>query len=105
MYKRQEHFLLTSSELGNIGTGRPGEVGYMPSDPVNYNEAVSGPDAERWKESERDEAQSLIDHNVFDLVAPPEGVNPNPTEFIQSGSTTGMVYRFAQEPRSGTRVL
>ena len=65
-YERIEHFLLTSSELGNIGTGRPGEVGYMPSDPVNYNEAVSGPDAERWKESIRDEAQSLIDHDVFD---------------------------------------
>ena len=30
----------------------------------------------------RDEAQSLIDHDVFDWVAPPEGVNPIPTKFI-----------------------
>ena len=58
--------LLTGSELGNIGTGRPGEVSFMPSDPANYNEAVRGPDAERWKESMRDEVQSLIDHDVFD---------------------------------------
>ena len=48
-YERIEHSLLTGSELGNIGTSRPGEVGYMPSDPANYKEAVSGPDAERWR--------------------------------------------------------
>ena len=42
-YERIEHSLLTGSELGNIGMGRPGEVGYMPSDPANYNEAVRGP--------------------------------------------------------------
>ena len=51
-----EHSLLTGCELGNIGRGRLGEVGYMPSDPATYNEAVSGPDAERWKESMRNEA-------------------------------------------------
>ena len=60
--------LLTGSELGNIGTGRPGEMGYMPSDPANYNEAVSGLDAERRNESVRDETQSLIDHDVLDWV-------------------------------------
>ena len=40
-YQRIERSLLTDSELGNIATGRPGKVGYMPSDPANYNEAVS----------------------------------------------------------------
>ena len=74
-YERIDYSLMTGSELGNIATGRPGEVGYMPSDPANYNEEVSGPDAERWKENMRDEAQTLIDHDVFDWVAPPEGVN------------------------------
>ena len=54
----------------------------MPSDPANYNEAVNGPYAECWKESTRDEAQSLIDRDVFDWVDPPEGVNPIPTELI-----------------------
>ena len=81
-YERIEHSLLTGSELGNIGMGRPGEVGYMPSDPANYNEAVSGPDAERWKENMRDEAQSLIDNDVFDWVDPPDGVDPILTKFI-----------------------
>ena len=36
-----ENSPLTGSELGNIATGRPGEVGYTPSDPANVNEAVS----------------------------------------------------------------
>ena len=40
-YERIEHSLLTGSELRNIGTDRPGEVGYMPSDPANYNEATT----------------------------------------------------------------
>ena len=30
----------------------------------------------------RDEAQSLIDHVVFDWVDPPVGVNPISTKFI-----------------------
>ena len=46
-YERIEHSLLTGSELGNIATSRSGEVGYMSSDPADYNEAVSGPDAGR----------------------------------------------------------
>ena len=54
----------------------------MHFDPAKYNQEVSGPDAERWKESMRDEAQSLIDHDVFDWVGPPEGINPIPTKFI-----------------------
>ena len=65
-YERIEHSLLTGSELRNIGTDRPGEVGYMPSDPANYNEEVSGPDAERWNcllytsPSPRDKRQSRM---------------------------------------------
>ena len=50
-YEWIEHSLLTGSELGSVGTGSPGAVGYMPPDPASYNEAVSGPDAELWKES------------------------------------------------------
>ena len=34
-YEGREHSLLTGSRLGNIGMGRPGEVGYMASDPEN----------------------------------------------------------------------
>ena len=55
-YERIEYSLLTGSELASVGTGTPGSVGYMSSDPANYNEAVSGPDAELWKDSMRDEA-------------------------------------------------
>ncbi|CAB1106814.1 unnamed protein product [Ectocarpus sp. CCAP 1310/34] len=72
-YERIEHALVTGSDVGNIGSGRPGEVGYMPADPANYDEAVSGPDAERWMASMGDEEQSLYDHDVFDWVGVPEG--------------------------------
>lgn len=57
------------------------EVGYMPPDPANYDEAVSGPDAEKWKASVRDEEQSLHDHNVSDWAYPPEGAQRLPFKF------------------------
>ncbi|CAB1100998.1 unnamed protein product [Ectocarpus sp. CCAP 1310/34] len=39
-YERIEHALVTGSDVGNIGSGRPGEVGYMSADPANYDEAT-----------------------------------------------------------------
>ena len=90
-YERIEHSLPTGSELASVGTGTPGSVGYMPSDPANYNEAVSGPDAELWKDSMRDEARSLIDHDVFDWTDPPEDATPIPANSFSNGSLTMMV--------------
>ncbi|CAB1108204.1 unnamed protein product [Ectocarpus sp. CCAP 1310/34] len=63
-YERIEHALLTGGELGNMGTGSPGEVGYMHSDPANYDKA------------------SRYEHDVFDWVDPPEGVPLIPSKFI-----------------------
>ena len=54
-YDRTEYALITGDEIGNIGTGRSGEVGYMPADPPTYDDAVSGPDAEGWIASMSDE--------------------------------------------------
>lgn len=81
-YERTERALVTGSELGNIGTGRPGEVGYMPSDPANYDEAVSGPESKLWHASMRDEEASLVEHDVFDWVDPPEGEQLIPSKFM-----------------------
>eukprot|EP00752_Nemacystus_decipiens_P002677 g2503.t1 len=69
-YDRTEHALMTGIDLANIGIGRAGEVGYMPADPANYDEAVSGPDADRWRASIKDEEQSLYDLEVFEWVTP-----------------------------------
>ena len=44
-YDQAEYALLTESVIGNIGTGSPGEIGYMPADPPIYDAAVNGRDA------------------------------------------------------------
>ena len=33
VYDQAEYALITGSDIGNIETGRPGEIGYMPADP------------------------------------------------------------------------
>ncbi|CAB1111435.1 unnamed protein product [Ectocarpus sp. CCAP 1310/34] len=73
--------MVTGSDFGNLGRGSPGEVGYMPADPATYDEAMSGPDAARWRASMNDEEQSLYDHDVFDWVLPPEDAQLLPTRF------------------------
>ncbi|CAB1099484.1 unnamed protein product [Ectocarpus sp. CCAP 1310/34] len=80
-YERTEHAMVTGSDFGNLGRGSPGEVGYMPADPATYDEAMSGPDAARWRASMNDEEQSLYDHDVFDWVLPPEDAQLLPTRF------------------------
>ena len=81
-YDRTESALITGGEIGNIGTGRPGEVGYIPADPPTYDDAVSGPDAEGWIASMRDERQSLIDHGVFEWDDPPDDAQLLPSRFL-----------------------
>ena len=85
-YDPTEYALTTGNEIGNIGTGRPGEVGHMPADPPTCVDAVSGPDAEGWIASMRDERQSLIDHDVFKLVDPP--IRPMIINCFHRGSVT-----------------
>ena len=80
-YERIEYSLLTGSELASVGTGTPGSVGYMPSDPANYNEAVSRPDAELWKSS-----TGLIRPRVLPRFRP---------NSFSNGSSTMMVCLFA----------
>eukprot|EP00903_Cladosiphon_okamuranus_P021851 g20088.t1 len=80
-YVRTEHAMVTGSDFGNLGKGSPGEAGYMPADPATYDEAMSGPDAARWRASMNDEEQSLYDHDVFDWVLPPDDAQLLPTRF------------------------
>ena len=37
-------------------------------DPATYEDAINGPDASKWKDSMRDELQSLAEQEVFDVV-------------------------------------
>ena len=53
-YDRTGYALIIGDDIGNIGTGRPGEVGYMSADPSTYDDAVSGAGAEGWIVSMRD---------------------------------------------------
>jgi hypothetical protein len=48
---------------GNIAT----------TEPNNFNEAINSSDSEQWKKAMDAEYQSLIDHQTYDLVEPPEG--------------------------------
>ena len=57
---------MTGSDVGNLGSGSLGEVGYMPADPANHDEAMNGSEAARWRASLNDEQQSLHDRDMFD---------------------------------------
>ena len=57
---RTEYALIIGDEIGNIGTGRLGEVGYMPAVPPTYDDAVIGPDAEGWIASMRDKSVGVF---------------------------------------------
>ena len=98
-YGRTEYALITGNEIGNIGTGRPGEVGYMPADPPTYDDAVSGPDAEGWIASMRDERQSLLDRDVFEWVDPPDDAQLLPSRFLNKWKYNQDGVAFRQKSR------
>ena len=68
--------------IGNIGTGRPGEIGYMPADPPTCDDAVNGPDAKGWIASMGEKRKSPTDHGVFDWVYPPDDAQLIPSKFL-----------------------
>lgn len=59
-YEHAEYAMLTGSAIGSIGTGKPGEIGYMPADPPTYDAAVTGSDGDGWVASMGEERQSLM---------------------------------------------
>ena len=65
-YEQAEYALITGEDLGSIGAGKPGEVGYMPPDPLTYDDAMSGVDAVGWRVSMAEERRSPIEHYVFE---------------------------------------
>ena len=52
------------------------------ADPPAYDDEVSGPNAEGWIASMGDERQSLIDHDVFEWVDPPDDAQLLPSRFL-----------------------
>ena len=54
----------------------------MPPDPLTYDDAVSGVDAVGWRASMAEERRSLIEHDVFEWVDPPQGIQAIPSRFL-----------------------
>ena len=77
-YEQAAYALITGHDVGSIGAGKPGEIGYMPPDPRTYDDAVSGVDAVGWRENMAEERWSLIEHDVFEWVDPPAGIQAIP---------------------------
>ena len=46
----------------------------LPSDPTSVQQALSGPDADKWREAMIAEVKSLQEHNTYSLVRAPPGV-------------------------------
>ena len=43
------------------------------NEPTTYQEAMLGPDSEKWLEAMKSEIQSMYDNQVWTLINPPEG--------------------------------
>ena len=54
----------------------------MPPDPLTYDYAVSGVDAVDWRASMAEERRSLIEHDVFEWVDPPQGIQAIPSRLL-----------------------
>ena len=54
----------------------------IPPDPLTYDDAVSGVDAVGWRASMAEERRSLIEHDVFEWVDPPQGIQAIPSRFL-----------------------
>ena len=81
-YQQAEFALVTGEDIGSIGAGRHGEIGCVPPDLRDYDDAVSGVDAAGWRASMAEERRSLIEHGVFKWVDPPDGIQAIPSRFL-----------------------
>ena len=81
-YQQAEYAFVTGEHIGSIGAGTPGEIGFMSPDPRTYDDAVSGDDEAGWRASMAEERRSLIEHDVFEWVDPPEGIQAIPSRFL-----------------------
>ena len=43
------------------------------NEPTTYQEAILGPDFEKWLQAMKSEMQSMYDNQVWTLIDPPEG--------------------------------
>ena len=81
-YEQAEYAQITGGDVGSIGAGNPGEIGYMPPDPRTYDDAVSGVDAKGWRASMGDERTSPIEHDIFEWVDPPQDIQAIPSRCL-----------------------
>ena len=81
-YQQAEFALVTGEDIGSIGAGRHGEIGCVPPDLRDYDDAVSGVDEAGWRASMAEERRSLIEHGVFKWVDPPDGIQAIPSRFL-----------------------
>ena len=83
-YEQAEYALITGEDVGSIEAGKPGEVGYMPPDPLTYDDAVSGVDAVGWRASMAEERRSLIEHGCIRVGRPASRHSSDPVKvFVQ----------------------
>ena len=54
----------------------------MPPEPITDDDAVSGVDAVGWRASMAEERRSLTEHDVFEWVDPPQGIQAIPSRFL-----------------------
>ena len=54
----------------------------MPPDPLTYEDAVSGNYAVGWRACMAEELRSLIEHDVFEWVDPPQGIQAILSRFL-----------------------
>ena len=74
-----------------------GDVLLMDQDePVTYQEAITGPESEKWLEAMRSEMESMYTNQVWTLVEPPEGVKPIGCKWVFKKKTNmdGKVHTF-----------
>ena len=81
-YQQTENTLITGEDIESIDSGMPGEIGCMPPNPRAYDDGVSGVDAADWRGSMAEERWSLIEHDAFEWVDPPDDIQAIPARLL-----------------------
>ncbi|CAB1114048.1 unnamed protein product [Ectocarpus sp. CCAP 1310/34] len=94
-----EYALVIGGEIGNLGQGMPGQLGYMPADLPNYRAAVNGSDAVGWMKSMEEENRSLLDHDVYEWVDSPRDAQIIPSKYIYKWAPVATAFLHARMER------
>ena len=72
---QHENFSLLLSDHGDVMLVDQNE-------PTSYQEAIKSPDSEKWLDAMRSEMESMYTNQVWNLVDPPKGINPNGCKWV-----------------------